>query len=697
MPAGGHDHPAEIPTWAALAQLLVHYDTPALKAASQSSGAERPLATLFAYLTIAHSSGETLTITQGQEASKRLPECFLIYDDMSNNGDLGSCNMASEGALASMSATLRPRIIEMSDLPRSLQKSLRSSPSGGLFAKLFGSDDENNARSQARLIHDVIQSGEDDRGEPSYAVLGRIFQDTTFSQVHRRANFIRNWWGLPTDDYVAEAMPLVEEHPYAGFIRIYNFRWDQQREKYEEAVKDLNVVDAAVKMQPLLNANNTIETPGKVQGQRAWDLAYKHMGDTAWDAEQCFDVTGNQYREQKTAWAHRWHEVSPDCPMAMAALIEWDYPKVESKAKEWEEKYGYHPSIVRMLGWRYFMLKHYDDAERCLRKYIKLSPDLWGYEELAAVYWDRGDKDRWLQTLKDYLEQPCYGLEHEQVQVKIARYYMNNNEWHQAIPYAEQAAETYASAGLRCAGDAYEGAGDFEEAEKWVQRNAERYDNDAGEWLLWCVRTGHGNVKAARGLAGQRLERISRSQNWEQREEAGVLYLLMDQKDKALEQFKTSYEKSGFYQRSGLRAVLVANEKHDNATRDQLLATIIEKNVLKQDNKNWEAPMLELARIMQKTVKEKKGSLDSATVDQWYRSLPENDRTNLAYLVGQFALQQGDEKLGRRYLLKSANGEKSQWSSIMARDTLRKRGVTVPTQPEATTDRGSHTVATKPS
>ena len=122
--------------------------------------------------------------------------------------------------------------------------------------------------------------------------------------------------------------------------------------------------------------------------------------------------------------------VSPFAPLAAAILIENDWwEDVEPKAAGWEKAFARHPTVQLALGQRYAKMKKYDDAERCLRATIELSPEYRAYQALADVYAARGRFDRWQETLDAYLKQEDIGLDHARVRVEIANALMARGDF----------------------------------------------------------------------------------------------------------------------------------------------------------------------------------------------------------------------------------------------------------------------------
>ena len=60
-----------------------------------------------------------------------------------------------------------------------------------------------------------------DRGEPTWVCLGRMVSNLSFVHVWRRTCFLHHQLGVPTDEFVKAAAPLVEVHPYRQYLATY--------------------------------------------------------------------------------------------------------------------------------------------------------------------------------------------------------------------------------------------------------------------------------------------------------------------------------------------------------------------------------------------------------------------------------------------------------------------------------------------
>ena len=136
----------------------------------------------------------------------------------------------------------------------------------------------------------------------------------------------------------------------------------------------------------------------------------------------------------------------------MGTLVEANWDEVKNEVPAWRAKVGDAPALIGALGRKHFERKEYDEAEKDLKRYMELCPDLWVYERLASCYEARGDRDRWKATLDDYLANTeDSGLQHAKVRVQLANYLMTRERWADAKKYAEPAAETWAAWAMICA------------------------------------------------------------------------------------------------------------------------------------------------------------------------------------------------------------------------------------------------------
>ena len=273
----------------------------------------------------------------------------------------------------------------------------------------------------------------------------------------------------------------------------------------------------------------------------------------------------------------------PAFPFLRGVLVEFDWEGIQANVKEWEEASSRYPSLSFEFGSRYLQLGRYDDAERCFKAAIKIVPSPAAHQQLALVYKQRGEPDRWLATLEEYLKKPDYGLDHDAVREGIARQYMEQKEWAKALPYTEAAAEGYSGSGLLLAAECYEGLQRWDKAEQYYRACLERYRKTSLEWYFFCRRNGVGDVDGARRVA--RSIAKNPADLAEQTEPHGLIayYLLEEQPEKALAEIVQMVNKKPTAN-DALWMAVIADQVKDAAKRDRALESVKNPSAEMRDN-----------------------------------------------------------------------------------------------------------------
>ena len=166
---------------------------------------------------------------------------------------------------------------------------------------------------------------------------------------------------------------------------------------------------------------------------------------------------------------------------------------------KWETVAALHPSVMVPIAEHYMAEKEFDKAEHCLKTAISVSPDQGSFHALAYLYCLKGDTDKYVETLEEYLNYPDYGLGHGDFCKEIAYHYMAHRKFTKAKRYAHLAADTYAAWGLSCEAHCCEALRQWDEAEELHKACSLRYRASRQDWYLYCKRTGKGDLGASRG------------------------------------------------------------------------------------------------------------------------------------------------------------------------------------------------------
>jgi tetratricopeptide (TPR) repeat protein len=629
------------PAWVGLLEALCRFDTARLTKAAL--GGKLPqLAQLLRFLTVEDPYCVNLTLQVGEELLKGNPECYRVHDSLCATGGVSSQHVTTLAGLQVFSRTFLDRVARMPGVPHGFTgMRAQKAPEPDLWGALRDAGRDNT-----------------DRSEPSWAALGALARETRFTQVWRRLHFMRYRWSVPVDDFLKEALPLVQGHRYAAVLE--TFALDPQREpdKIWARLRGLPLRDLELTQLGLFLAFQGVNPAKGVELQnratRESDLVHNDMRVIIQTAK-----TG----QLVTSFAKILNErVSPHAPMGQAILIRDDWGYAGPRAAGWE-KATQHPRVLLELGKRYAALKRPADSERCLKRSIALSSDATAYQELANSYKAQGQMELWQQTLEALLKEPDPGLRHAWVRVEIANELMKRKEYKKALPYAEAAAQTWAAWAMLCAGKCYEGLGEYDKAEVMMRRVSERYADQYFGWFWFCKRTGKGDDRAAGALVERILASVGGRASQTDLFNFAAYYLTTGQPRKALEAVRTLHEKV----RGDSTALLLAlayDEVGERAARDEALKNYPGKG----------ADVRRLVELMQACLaRGEKAMLDTEAVENVLRGMPEEDRADCCYLLGRFLTYRGHTKAARDYLQRCATAPapRSELLQVAARCLLR--------------------------
>ena len=640
--------------WNGALELYCRFDTEKLAAFADPSA--RELALFFRYLCAEHGSqGQTQEAVYAMLAAN--PECYCVYLSLWRIGGVSILHKATVDAPETFSGTLKRRLLEMPSLP------------DGVTAALHPTTADVAGR-RARLVQAMVDAAAADRGEPSWAVPGRMIEEITFVQVAMRADFMKRTWGVDTTEFVQDSLPLVANHPYRAMIEALGLDAVRDKEKFRNLLKPIDIADVSYSERMLMDMTWNIDTPGKIQGRAAYQRAWMHADDAV------TRIIWGQAPVAKAAAARELMLVSPHDPLAYDTLINHDWEFAQPHAADWEKEFARSAAVLGALGSRYFKMHALPDAERCMKAYRKLAADKWGYVTLADIYKDEGKIDTWQQTLDEYLEKvEDPGLQHAQVQVSVAHYYMSQKQWAKAEPYAAAAAQTWAAWAMIAARDCYEGMGDFKKAEVWQQRISERYENNQLDWYFWCKRTGEGDVKKATELAAQRFASIQNRETPADHLAEGVFGLLEDKSDLALPHFRAAFTATN-NPWAGLQAALIADAAKNQDVRDQLLTEIGEKGPQYNDNGKPSIALMAVAALMkQRLAGGADTKFDLAGLDRAAAAATPAEQINIHFFAGRFLELHGTQEQALDYYDRAATGPDHQkWCLTLAAQALKRLG-----------------------
>jgi len=622
------------PSWVELLTPFCHYNLGKLTDIAAANPAQAPLAMYLAFLTIETSGCNVAMLTTSRLALGKNPQCLRLIDAMCANTGPGLLNALAELGPQVFGATLVEKLEKMPGMPQAVSQQIGAIRAGGVETAALDA-----------VCQSLIDQGTpaNDSTELSWVALGREIQETSFALIRRKADLIALKWGVDASDYVASVQPLISDHRFKGIIDAYGVWHEPSRDGKVDAMTRVRWEDLTLSELPAYQLENTLQSRGPGSANRMLNSFYLDMDTSSFDSEAWLALyKGGLKGDFLDKLIGDLKSASPESPWIACSEIlnHWD----PAKAKAWEQSQGGYPSIQLALGKKYTELGQWDDAVRCMRRYLRVSPDFGGYQSLAHVYKAQGRDDLWLGTLKEFLTKTdAIGLEHAQVQVEVADYYVAHRQYKEALPFADAAAGTGAAWGLQCAARAHTAAGQFDQAEELLIEDVQHYGNSPYPVVQWCLQTRHGHREAAVKAFSQYI--ASRGGNLSQ-EDALQLALVDESEGKigdaiaALnERFRKAHGPLSMY-----HVVIFADEAGDAKA---LSAAVEQLSNLSQGD----ATKLQFGAELVKAYQKPNSTLDLKAVDALIqKSNKEAEKIEFRIITARYLLKHGQSDAAVGYL-----------------------------------------------
>jgi tetratricopeptide (TPR) repeat protein len=637
----------EKPAWVERIRLFAGEEKDKLIA---GESANDPLARLLAYLIVEGGSGvfEDYSDSARSQILTAIGEVLLLETDCFRVHD-AACRFSGVSLLHQATA-MAPRLFEAS-----IREGVSAVP--GAPAEL-GDDIPKTLEAPGRGR---------DRGEPSLSALGQIVREARFVQAWRRLDFVKFKLAAQGFDTPPYDPALIGAHPLRPFLDAHVLGFN--RREFADFARGLMTADIELTAVPLIYQVRRVDP---ALGGRLFNRAMDHGDEIARDlAEEIRDGPN----EASMELARRLLAVRPSSPVARAVFAETDKNLDPVLAEKWEKDPTAGPGLLGALGRRYIAEKRWSDAERCLSSSIAMSPDRWAYRALANAYKAQGQTDKWKETLENFLKQEDYALDHAQVRNEIAREFMDKGRYKEALPYAEGGAQSGAAWAMWTASLCREGLEDWAEAEQWMRAVSERYDNNTSDWLWWCKRTGHGDVKAALAHAKPQLARQARAFEGDAAQvfNFGNVLVVAGEPRLALELSRRINDRNPD-PNLAVRVAILADATGDAALRDRTLAQVVGNPIIRGTATR---KCLDVIREWLAQADVDKTSPDLARIDAILASMPRG-RGNPAYFVAQFLDNHGRKEDATSYYgilaAKAPEGTDERFR-ILSRIALRDRNL----------------------
>lgn len=420
------------PGWVALLEACCHYDVERLS--SEEEQAEHgPLAALLHYHTVELGGNQAWAFQTGLATLAKIPECYRVYDGLYTFSGMVTDHGATVKPFEVLGQTLYRRVRDMPGIPPSVRREADRPNSGPPIPSLLlnshggGDNVPDEFAARARLIAALrtasrpqpgaarpgakaevkpVSQGDQqpcDLGEPSWEALARLVQEVSFLHVWRHADFLSTHLRTPSDAFRKLARPLVADHPLRLFFD--GLTWDMTNQR--------EVLDRIARLEPAgleLNAECLLYPLAYTHEDRKKAMyldMYDHRDDLPRDCVILCRLF-SFYPEIAAVHARRLLEVSPHSPLGRALLVDARLVG-RSRAAEWGRLAPKYPALACSLAGYYAASQQPDEALRFAQMALKTVDEPRIYLQLADLYLQKGDEDRWLKTLEKGLAAKDYG------------------------------------------------------------------------------------------------------------------------------------------------------------------------------------------------------------------------------------------------------------------------------------------------
>jgi tetratricopeptide (TPR) repeat protein len=646
--ADSHTPRTAPPDWVNVIDAYIARDPDRLRL---EDGPHRKLAALLRMLVYEYPTWTGAALRSARDVVALDPQCYRAHEQMCQVGGVANLHLATALGPEALSQLLPKELDALPSLPNGVRQALARSGD------------------EPALLDALDRAGRPggDDGEPSWGVLAHLVRETRFVQVYRRLDFLRFHLAVPAEDFWESARPEVAGHRYHRFLETFAQAPRDAARSLTALLNELDTTELECTSVPLLKV---IISRDAARGTRAWMSTMSHCDAVVRDVSQLIEAAPTTAEVLKHARALL--EIDPRSAFAMLELVYFDWNANKDRVSAWLKLVGEAPPLLWALGKKSSDLKRYDDAAGYLRRFIRQSPDAAAFELLAATYKAVGDRKRWKETLDEFLDTvEDHGLDHARVRVQIANDFMEHQQWAEAQPYADAAAESWAQWAMLCAARCHEGLKDWGAAELWTRRAAERYPNSTwSDWYRVCKRTGHGDIESARARAEAHLEAARGRPDLADPRTAAYFYWSTGALAKARDAMTQAAARDPLDSSLLLALALLADKLGDTARREEAFESLWSKH-------RGQAPRAnQLCRVLRRWLAGGgKGEPDLVSVNATIeRSNPER-RGELEFFVGRLLMDHGKDELGRPYLTRvSGSAGANDWLRIIAADAIRPPG-----------------------
>ncbi len=592
------------------------------------------------------------------EVRETCPTAYGVYSELAHHGQsLGTTRTGAQAAPVMYGSHLPASLLALPDLPEEFRAVLTIDKIEGGFLEnvnVFGDPDPEDLFSAvptyvARYLRE--RSKKKPEGDLSWSALAFLLEEEQFVQIANSLKVSMNATERSRAEDVNSVLPLVKDHRYARYIESYRYNARRERWPVQELVKHIVVEDPRRNMEGMFRRVWWIRSPERkiigrsahYEASRNFTLAgmleYVYWKEPTWVPEDM---------KMAAVYAREFAGIAPHSEAAIRMTLQATLIAPVEQLQQWEEKLQVDPTAFLVLARHYWHTDHSEAAIRCYEKSLASLPTFDATYELATVHFLLGDREKWAQTLLDFLETENLGLGHARARRRLAYGYASWGDWPTAKIHAVEAAGTWSAWGLEVASHVCEGLAQWEESERWMREKSTSYPTGSGnDWYLWCRRTGRGDIDAARELAKERHSVSIKTLDHDGLFELGTFHLLEGKPQEALKVFRGSFNAEPRFAVAFIIAQ-VSRDLGDEESHQKALATMEEAVKKAQENSEDWAEEVDLAVLeLLKTGDTSAERLEK--LDELLCDMDANTRTLYAYFVGRELAAAGNQEEAEKY------------------------------------------------
>ena len=646
------------PAWTKLIEPYAMCDRAAVRNVGEENPELQPWATRLDFQLASAYRQSQWMYEAANDVRNNCPTAYGVYSELAHHGQtLAATRSGARFAPFMLGSHAPASLLALPDLPSDFRAVLSIDKLKSSFLdNVFGDPNPRDGFSAvptyvARYLRK--RSAEKADCDPSWSTLAFLLEEEQFLQIANSLRVSLNATERSLDDDVASVLPLVKDHRFATYIDSYRYKWPHERIEMQKLLKDLVIEDPRRNMSAMFRRIWWIKDSRRQSiGKFAYHAAHRNF--TFPGMLEYVYPTGPSWNPDDARFAaiftREFKGIAPHSETATRMAIQATQDPSLEELQKWESQLSHDPTAFRILAYRYYAKQEKMAAMRCYERSMESLPTFATARDLANLHFELDNREKWEQTLLDYLESENLGLNHALAHQQLANGLCSWGDWQKAKPHAEQAGGTWAAWGLATASYVCEGLADWKASEKWMKEKSTHYPTSSGNaWYLWCKRTGRGNLEAARKLALEYHDRNSKTKSFKGLTKQGTFFLLEDQPEKALESFRKAFDIEPSYF-PALMVVQLAGKLNDAPSAEHVISTIdelVEKAPEKPDY-DGRGDKVGLAILeVHKTGDASPERLEE--LNTLLRSVDLNSRSVFAYAIGQELATLGQSEVAEEY------------------------------------------------